>query len=307
MKRSVAVAAAIPGIAGAFLVRRYRDAVREVDSANCSPPVIPGQLRSFPTDWGRVSYRIIEGDPQLAPIVLVHGWGRTADSAWWPLLQATKRTTIAIDLPGHGRSILDRRFTFGIAAEAVLAASDHAGLDRPLLVGHSMGGAVGMTTFLWSGPEHFRGFVPLATSAYWVEPRQHVMLSAAPWVFGPRSPWTLRQELKEIHRLPGDKSRIAWEYAVRPSRQVMIDTALELRRFDARRWSELRLPPTTWLVTTRDGIIPAAHQRLSSMFFESRRVELPCDHSAVIERPDLVMRTIDAAADRPQGAILVAV
>lgn len=306
MKRSTTLAVTLPGIAGAILLQRYREAVREVESANCQPPSIPGQLRSFATDWGRVSYRMVVGDPSLAPVVLVHGWGRTADSAWWPLLQSTRRTTIAIDLPGHGRSILDRRFTFGIAAEAVLAATEHAELDRPLLVGHSMGGAVAMTTFLWSGPDHYRGFLPLATSAYWVEPRQSVMLKAAPYVLGPRSPWTLRQELKDIHRLPMDRSRIAWEYAVKPSRQVMVDSALELRRFDARRWGELRLPPTTWVVTTRDGIIPAAHQRLSSMFFGSRRVELPCDHSAVIERPDLVLRTIDAAAERPEGAILVA-
>lgn len=307
MKRSTALAIALPGLAGAAAVRHYVGALREFDSAACQSPVIPGVLRSVETDWGRISYRRVDGDPGSAPVVLVHGWGRTADSAWWPILGQTRRTVIAIDLPGHGRSLSERRFTFGLAAEAVLAATDHAGFEAPLLVGHSMGGAVGLTTFLWSGPERYRGFLALATSAYWVQPRQSFMLTAAPWVLGPRSPWTIRRELREIDRLPGEGTRIAWEYAVRPGRQVLVDSALELRRFDARRWNELRLPPTTWVVTTRDSVIPAAHQRISAVALGARRVELACEHSAVIEDPERVCRIIDAAADRPDGAILVAI
>lgn len=308
MKRSAALAVALPGMAAAALaIHRHRGAIREVESATVQPPEIPGRLRSVDTNWGRVVYRQVDGDPDLAPVVLVHGWGRTADSAWWPVLSRSRRTTIAVDLPGHGRSLSDRRFTFGLAAEAVLAATDDAELGSPLLVGHSMGGAVGLTTFLWSGPERYRGFLPLATSAYWVQPRQNVMLTAAPWVMGPRSPWLIRQELREISRIPSERSRIAWEYAVRPSRQVLIDSAIELRRFDARRWSDLELPPTTWVITTRDGVVPAAHQRLSAMTFGARRIEIPCEHSAVIDQPDTVLKVIEAAADRPNGAVLVAV
>ena len=34
------------------------------------------------------------------PLVLVHGWGRSADSVWWPVIANTQRTVVAIDLPG---------------------------------------------------------------------------------------------------------------------------------------------------------------------------------------------------------------
>lgn len=307
MKRSTWFTIALPGLAGAAVAHRYRDTVRELDTALCAPPALSGRVVSVATSWGRVSYRLADGDPAMTAIVLLHGWGRTADSAWWPVIQSTSRPVVAIDLPGHGRSVLERRFTLGFAAEGVLAVLDHAGVDRPILVGHSMGGAAALTTILWAGPDRFSGFVALATSAYWAMPRQSAMLAAAPYVLGPKAPWTIRMERRDMHRIPEQSSRIAWEYAVRPDRQVLMDTALELRGFDARRWNELDLPPTTWVVTSRDGIIEPHHQRRSAEFFGARRVEIPCDHSAVIESPETVNRIIEAAAERPSGPLLLAV
>jgi pimeloyl-ACP methyl ester carboxylesterase len=50
---------------------------------------------------------------------------------------------VVVDLPGHGRSQLDEPFSFEQAAEAVERSAIHAGLERPVLAGHSMGGACG--------------------------------------------------------------------------------------------------------------------------------------------------------------------
>jgi hypothetical protein len=116
----------------------------------------------------------------------------------------------------------------------------------------------------------------------------------------------VRTQRNEARRMPDDTSRIAWEYAVRPDRQVLLDTAMELRRFDARRWTGLQMPPTTWVITTRDGVIDPADQHASAHMFARYRVELPTEHSVVIEAPDRVTRILDAVSARPERPALVA-
>lgn len=300
--------AALPG-AAVYATHRYRVAVRQLDALPARPPRLPGHVRSLSTGWGRISYRLVDrrASPH-PPIVLVHGWGRTADSAWWPVLVGSDRTVLAMDLPGHGRSILDRPFTFSLAAEAIVSAIEDAGLDRPLLAAHSMGGPVSLTTILWTGADFFSAFVAMATSAYWVRPRQSVLVASAPYALGARSPITIRNQSTEMRDAsPDESARIAWEYAVRPSRKVMIESALELRRFDARRWRRFERPPTTWVITGRDGIIDRSAQRASARRFADHSIELPAEHSVVVEQPVQVRRIIEAVAARPDRPALVAV
>ena len=298
----------VPG-AAAYATHRYRQAVRQLDALPARPPALPGVVQSLETGWGRISYRAIErpGSPH-PPIVLVHGWGRTADSAWWPVMIDSDRTIIAIDLPGHGRSILDRPFTFSLAAESIVTAIADAGLDRPLLAGHSMGGPACLTAILWAGGQAFSGFVAIATSAFWVRPRQSVLVASAPYLLGTRSPVTLRNHATELRRAgPGESARISWEYAVRPSRAVMLESALELRRFDARRWRNFDRPPTTWVVTGHDAIIDRAAQRASARMFSDHSIELAAEHSVVIDDPFEVRRILEAVATQPDRPALMAV
>jgi len=82
----------------------------------------------------------------LPPIVLVHGFlssHRTFD----PLLEllAPHREVYALDLPGYGRSqpaTLTQAYDRDFFAAAVLDFADAKGLQRFILVGHSMGGGV---------------------------------------------------------------------------------------------------------------------------------------------------------------------
>jgi len=89
----------------------------------------------------RVAYR--SWGPVGAPgVVLVHGGA--AHSGWWdhlaPLL--TGYRVVAPDLTGHGDS--DRREAYDLLlwAREVVAVAAAEGLQRPLVVGHSMGGWV---------------------------------------------------------------------------------------------------------------------------------------------------------------------
>jgi sigma-B regulation protein RsbQ len=81
-------------------------------------------------------------------LVLVHGF-RNAGSAWAPLMERLPEgfTALAPDLPGCGTS--DRpatweRCTVGAYARDVAALIAAEELTRPVLVGHSLGGGIGI-------------------------------------------------------------------------------------------------------------------------------------------------------------------
>jgi pimeloyl-ACP methyl ester carboxylesterase len=75
-------------------------------------------------------------------VVFVHGW--TCDETSWdaqvPVISQQHRV-ITLDLPGHGQSGSPGKGTFSIElfARAVEAVRVEAGVDRAILVGHSMG------------------------------------------------------------------------------------------------------------------------------------------------------------------------
>ena len=87
------------------------------------------------------------GDP---PIVFVHGWG--GDRSYLaPQTEhfAARHTVLALDLRGHGESSQPApggtRYDVDVLADDVLAVAEAAGLRRPVLVGHSLGGLIGLS------------------------------------------------------------------------------------------------------------------------------------------------------------------
>jgi len=82
-----------------------------------------------------------EGTPAL---VFVHGW--SCDRSYWagqlePF--ARQRRVVAVDLAGHGESGLGRKeWTMSAFGGDVAAVVDKLGLQRIILIGHSMGGDV---------------------------------------------------------------------------------------------------------------------------------------------------------------------
>src|SRR6185295_9952760 len=74
-------------------------------------------------------------------LVFVHGWCCNLDfwSGQTPFFESKTRV-IAIDLPGHGMSDKPQiAYTMDLFARAVDAVLSDAGVDRAVLVGHSMG------------------------------------------------------------------------------------------------------------------------------------------------------------------------
>ncbi len=80
------------------------------------------------------------------PLILLHG-GLGSGAMFEPLLpELTKgHQVIAIDLQGHGRTAdIDRPIDVRLMADDIAALIDHLKLDRPDLVGYSLGGGVAM-------------------------------------------------------------------------------------------------------------------------------------------------------------------
>jgi branched-chain amino acid transport system permease protein len=81
---------------------------------------------------------------QGAPVVLVHG--NTGSSRWWSLVMDLPGCrTIALDMPNFGRSEALDVDDIDVYADHVAAFIKALGLEQPVVVGHSLGGAVVMS------------------------------------------------------------------------------------------------------------------------------------------------------------------
>jgi pimeloyl-ACP methyl ester carboxylesterase len=82
------------------------------------------------------------------PLILLHG-GLGSGEMFGPILpaMAERHQVIAVDLQGHGRTAdIDRPIEVRLMADDIAALIDHLGLDKPDLVGYSLGGGVALMT-----------------------------------------------------------------------------------------------------------------------------------------------------------------
>jgi pimeloyl-ACP methyl ester carboxylesterase len=82
------------------------------------------------------------------PIVLLHG-GLGSGEMFGPVLAAlaADHRVIVPDLQGHGRTAdIDRPIDIRLMADDIAALIDHLALDKPDIVGYSLGGGVGFFT-----------------------------------------------------------------------------------------------------------------------------------------------------------------
>lgn len=99
------------------------------------------------------------------PILMIHGLGGTLHHMRRPLMDefGDGYRLIALDRPGSGYSTRPRSYDGRLSEQARLIAGfiDALGLERPLLVGHSLGGAVALATAL-NYPDKISGLALLS-------------------------------------------------------------------------------------------------------------------------------------------------
>ncbi len=107
-----------------------------------------GEAREIRRPDGTVLHVELYGPPDGPPVVLTHGWGGDA-TEWYYLRRelAARFRVIAWDLPGLGRSTQpdDRDFGLDKMARDLEAVLGLAGGRPAVLVGHSIGGMIGLT------------------------------------------------------------------------------------------------------------------------------------------------------------------
>ena len=82
------------------------------------------------------------------PLILLHG-GLMSGEMFGPVLPllAERRQVVTVDLQGHGRTAdIDRPIDVRLMAGDIAAMIDHLKLDKPDLVGYSLGGGVALHT-----------------------------------------------------------------------------------------------------------------------------------------------------------------
>lgn len=82
------------------------------------------------------------------PLILLHG-GLGSGEMFGPVLAqlAERHKVVAVDLQGHGRTAdIDRPMDIRLMADDIAALVDHLGLEKPDVVGYSLGGGVALHT-----------------------------------------------------------------------------------------------------------------------------------------------------------------
>jgi epoxide hydrolase 4 len=119
-----------------------------ISASELFPAGNPDYRVSFLRLRSGLSIRAVEtGDPTSPPVLLVPGWGCTVYSYrhTMPAFAAAGFRAIAVDLKGHGLSdkpLDPAEYTIESLVDHLRDILDALGLERPPLVGHSMGGSL---------------------------------------------------------------------------------------------------------------------------------------------------------------------
>lgn len=145
---------------------------------------------------------IANGEKRGKVVVLVHG-ARGNHLIWKPQLRALARdhTPIGIDLPGHGHSDGPGSTEISEYSDLIKGVVDALGLDSFVIVGHSMGGSIGLDYALrYSGVE---ALILVGAGANWDIDLDFVELFRTDFEravteglrmnFGEKTPWSIRE------------------------------------------------------------------------------------------------------------------
>jgi pimeloyl-ACP methyl ester carboxylesterase len=286
------VAAAVGGACaacGAFLSFRWFKRTRE--DKRWEDAKYPGKLLNIE---GVTLHYEEKGSGQ--PFVMVHGFGGSTFSFRYQIEEFSRDyRCIAIDLKGFGYSERQKGGDYSLTEQArlVLRALDLLGVDRFILMGHSMGGDVSMRIAAMS-PERVEKLILAATAngmKMWVMPRLPFMKPVLNFFIRASAPRHTRRlfydnsavDHKEIiegyrqtHRIKGSRNTV-WEMW----NGIRADKPIEYKR--------IRMP-TLILWAEKDLILPLPGLGLWWLRRKLRHAEVVkiprTGHLLLEERPD---------------------
>lgn len=121
---------------------------------------------------------LVSGKPDAPPLVLVHALFMDAmDWAEVAAALSAQYRVFAVNLRGHGSSDWPGQYSFELMAQDVVGFLDALNLERPVLVGHSLGG---ITSYFVAATH------PARISALVLEEGPPPQVGGGPFNFGPR-------------------------------------------------------------------------------------------------------------------------
>lgn len=222
---------------------------------------LPGRGQTYVID--------VPGPADDAPtVVLLHALACTAALSWYAAFDqlAEHYRVIAFDLRWHGRGIRSRRFRFADCADDLAAVLDALGVDRAVLVGYSMGGAIAQLTWrrhrgrvaglvLCSTARNFRG-----------KTRERMFFAALSGVMFPLSRHALRRvellagTLPELPAADFDQQTWGRSEFRSTSAWALPEVLGELGRFNSASWIGDVDVPTAVIVTKKDRAVAVRRQ-----------------------------------------------
>jgi len=207
--------------------------------------------------------------PDAPTLVLLHGLGCTAYLGWAATISAlsAEYRVVTFDQRWHGRGIRSPRFRIADCADDTAAVMDVLGIERALVVGYSMGGAVAQETW-HRHPHRVAGLVLCSTAATWRgnlgEQMFYPLVTVA---MHPLSAYALARVEMRAALLP-DSPTVDVSDPTRWSRDEFRSTSLwslpevlgEMGRFNSTRWLSEVDVPTAVVVTEKDHTIPTSRQ-----------------------------------------------
>jgi pimeloyl-ACP methyl ester carboxylesterase len=284
--------------------------------ATRSPFAPPGYVKHLPFR-GEIFYRHHQHpDPDAPTLLLLHGWTASADLQFFTAYEqlAERYSFVAPDHRGHGRGIRSQvPFRLEDAADDAAALVGSLGISAVIVVGYSMGGAIGL--HLWNRHPHLvSGLVLEATALEWRESRSDRLKWRALAVMGVtlRAWWyprTLRRGLRRLSRVQAAFD--AWAPWVegeihRNEVKAMIEAGKALAAYDARPFASAVDVPTGVLLTTNDHLVKPSKQRALARAINAEVVELAGDHLTPWTEPagfaEVTRQLVDSVAHRVELA-----
>jgi len=235
-----------------------------------------------------------------SPVVLVHGAGGT--HLHWPpqVRRLPGLWTLAVDLPGHGRTDgLGEQDIDGFVRHLV-AWAQAVGFPDAVWVGHSMGGAIVQALAL-EHPHLVRGIGLIATGAHLpvnarlLESTAHAetfplaVETIMKWAFSPQADPQLR--------------KLATQRMLEVRHTVIHNDFAACNRFDVRDRLEAITAPALIVHGTADKMTPFHYAEfLASRLPQAELVKIPdAGHMVMLEQPEAVAGALHRFARRVLG------
>ncbi len=243
---------------------------------------------------GTVFYTLSQGAADCPTLVLIHGAG--GSRLHWPgeLRRLTGATVYTLDLPGHGRSEEQGCDTISDYANVIAAFLDAVEVERAVVAGHSMGGAIAQTLAL-DFASRVAGLVLVGSGA---------RLRVAPAI--------LESIQSDFEGTAALITRFAWSTDAPPAliklgRQAILETGPDVLlddfaacdNFDAmERLAEIRTP-TLVIVGSADHLTPPKYARFLIDHIPNAQLTLieGAGHMVMLEQPAKVAQAVTEFLD----------